>query len=212
MAKPRNAFERMAQEGAARIDKVRAEGRQLALLPDEPGQTAVEAGTGKPGRPKGAMGKGSSQLREWMASRGYRMPEEQLVRIAALDLEDGPMVAAMGMAEQVLAWSWDGAGAGQVPSPEQRLAVFLQCYAQIQRATEALLPYGTPKASSDVNVQQAVTFVMPGAQGQSPADQARDVTPADDEVLPADVRWQMQQNQQVSDDADEVSDDWSSDG
>jgi hypothetical protein len=216
MAKARNSFEEMARKGAARLDKVREAGQQLALLPDEAGATPVEVGTGKPGRPKGATGKGSSQLRRWLAAEGYRMPEEQLARIAALDSDEGPMLAAMAMAERVLAWSFDGAqtkdGGTRVPEPEQRLAVFLQCYAQIQRAAEALLPYGTPKAAPESGGAPVVQVInMPGAAAPERADRARDVTPGDSAMAPADVRWKVQQKQGLGEASPDDSDDGGSD-
>lgn len=213
MAKPRNSFEEMARKGAERLDKVRAQGRQMALLPDEAGQTPVEIGTGKPGRPKGAQGKGSSQLRRWLAAKGYRMPEDQLAQIAALDSEEGPLLAAMEMTEQVMAWAWDGAGAGELPKPEARIAVFMQCYAQIQRANEALLPYGTPKAAPEGGGAPVVQVInMPGGSAPDRSDRARNVTPADDAMAPADVRWNVQQNQRLAEGAADGSDEEGSDG
>lgn len=207
MAKAKNTIEAMAAKAAERLDKARAAGEQLALLPDEPGRTPQEAGSGsgKGGRPKGALGKGSSQMRDWLAAKGYRMPEDQLAEMAGLASSESAMMAAMARAEQVLAWAFDGAkdaeGNPRVPQAEQRLAVFQQVYATQLRAAEALLPYGTPKASPDVKVEQAVTFVMPGAQAD-PGAQARDVTPdprrMPSRLLPADVAYEIEQKQALS--------------
>lgn len=224
MSKPRNAFERMAQDAATRLDQVRAAGEQLAFLPDEPGRTPAEAGSGdaaaKGGRPKGAQGKGSSQLRKWLTARGLRLPEEQLADIAGLASSEGAMMTAMRQAEMLLAWAYDGAettdGKHPLPSPEARLSTFMQLYAMQLRAADALLPYGTPKASPDVNVQQAVQIVLPGASsGADRPAQARDVTPSRAGsrrgMVPADVAWEIEQDQRVDDDASDVSDEGNSD-
>lgn len=222
MAKARNTFERMASDAAARLDKVRASGEQLSLLPDEPGRTPAEAAElvpAKGGRPKGATSKHNSQLRQWLAERGYRLPEEQLARIAGLASSEDAAVAAMRQTEAVLAWAFDGAttkdGDPRGPSAEQRLATYLQLYTVQLRAVEALLPYGLAKASPDVAVSQAVTLVLPGGSGADGAAQPVDVTPQRDneprDLVPADVRWQMQQNQGLSETHDVVSDNGKSD-
>lgn len=207
MAKPRNSFEAMAADAAQRLDQVRASGEQLALMPDEVGRGAVEAGTGKPGRPRGAMGKGSSQLRRWLAERGMRMPEDQLAEIAGLASSEGAMLHAMAQAEQVMAWAYDGAEAavGQAeapgPAPEQRLALFMQLYAMHLRAAEALLPYGTPKAAPEGDKTPVVQINMPGTAAPDPGAAARDVSPGaapGHRMVPADVRHEMQQDQGLS--------------
>ncbi len=216
MAKPRNSLERMAQDAAARLDKVRAAGEQLAFLPDEPGRTPQEAGDGAPGkggRPKGALGKGSSQLRDWLAARGYRMPEDQLAELAGLASSEGAMLTAMRDAERVLSWAFDGErdkdGNPRTPGASDRLAMFQTLYAMQLRAAEALLPYGTPKAAPEVqSTQQAVLVLPQGAPDRG--DQARDVTPKQvarrPGLMPADVAHEMQRNQAVSD-ADPVNSD-----
>lgn len=219
MSKPKNSFERMAQEAAARLDKVRGSGQQLALLPDEAGPDPVEAGTGKAGRPKGAMGKGSSQLRRWLAAQGYRLPEQQLAEIAGLASSEGAMLTAMAQAEQMLAWAFDGAkdkdGNPRQPEPEQRLQAFLQLYAMSLRSAEALLPYGTPKAAPEGDERAPITIVVPGAVAPDRGPEPRDVSPVRAEIshdmAPADVRHKMQQKQQVSTSGGDVSDGGKSD-
>lgn len=201
MAKARNSFERLAEEARKRLDAAREVGEQLALLPDEAGRTPGEVGTGSPGRPKGALGKGSSQMRRWLADRGYRMPEEVLAEMAGLASGEGAMLTAMREADQVLAWAYgdqtDDEGEPMLPSPSQRVAMFSQLYALRLRAVEALLPYGTPKATPDVAVQQNVQIVVPSAPAQ-----ARDVTPRPARIggrmVPADVAHEIEQNQPVS--------------
>lgn len=209
MAKARNSFDRLAKEATERLDQARATGEQLALLPDEPGRTAVEVGTGSPGRPKGAMGKGSSQLRRWLADRGYRLPEDVLVEMAGLASSESAMLTAMREADQVLTWAYANAAGGVAPGPEQRLAMFQQRYAILLRAAEALLPYGTPKAAPDVAVQQNVQIVVPQAPAperyrdhEQPPRSPRIVG----RMVPADVAAEIEQKQDVSGSRDDASD------
>lgn len=221
MAKARNTWEKQAADAAARVDRAREQGAQLSLLPDEPGATPAEVGSDAPakgGRPKGATSKHNSTLRRWLADRGYKMPEDQLAQIAGLASSDDVAVQAMAEAEAVLVWAYDGhsgKGGGKGATAGERLQVFLQFYTVKLRAAEALLPYGLAKAAPDVAVQQAVTLVLPGAAGPQGADQARDITPGPGQsapsMVPADVRWQIQQNQQVSDASEGVSDSRKSD-
>lgn len=185
MAKPKNSFEVMARSAAERLDKVRAEGEQLSLLPDEPGRTVAEAGAGQVGRPRGAKNKVSNQMREFLSASGYQMPEDMLAQMAGLATREDAILTAMQNAERVLAWAYDGAtkkvkGKGEVPagpSASARLATFLQLYTVQLRAADALLPYGAPKATPDVQVNQHVNVVVPVQQGQ-PGDTARVVSPA----------------------------------
>ncbi len=208
MARARNSFERLAADAAERLDAARVAGEQLALLPDEPGRTAVEAsgrGGKTGGRPKGALGKGSSQLRRWLADRGYRMPEDVLAEMAGLASGQSVMLTAMARADQVLTWAHgkaDGEGlGGAAPGPEQRVALFTQLYAVMLRATEALLPYGTPKAAPDVAIQQNVQIVLPPLPARG--EMGRDVTPVAARIggrmVPADVALEIQQNQGLGD-------------
>ncbi|KAB6717724.1 hypothetical protein [Roseobacter sp. TSBP12] len=209
MAKPKNSFETMARAAAKRLDKVRAEGEQLSLLPDEGGLTPAQAGSVSAGRPKGAKNKGSTQMREWLASKGYRMPEDVLAQMAGLAKSQDAMLTAMESAERALAWAYDGAtaptkGVGSkpiVPTASARLNTFLQFYAIQLRAADALLPYGAPKATPDVQVNQNTTVIVPMAPqaAHDPAAFARDVTPAKGgRMVPADVAFERQQNQEVS--------------
>ncbi len=219
MAKARNSFERMAADAARRLDQARATGEQLSFLPDEAGRTPAEvaapdgAAPAKGGRPKGALGKVSSQLRDWLAARGLRMPEQQLAEIAGLASSEGAMMTAMRDAEAVLAWSYATEdGTGPVPSSEQRLSTFLQLYAMQLRAADALMPYGTPKAAPDVNVTQAVQLVVQGGdRGRAAQDVTPNAAPARRGLVPADVQWKIEQKQQDSEDAADASDQENSD-
>jgi len=138
------------------------------------------------------------------------MPEDVLAQMAGLASGPDAMVAAMEAAERVLTWAYADSAGGKTPSPEQRLAMFAQLYTVQLRAAEALLPYGTPKASPDVQVQDNRTFIL-AAQPSSSRDRAasaRDVTPAmDRRMMPADVAHQIEQNQRLSDDEIRAADD-----
>lgn len=208
MAKAKNSYEELTREADKRLAKVK--GRQLSMLPDEQGETIESVSEGKPvGRPKGAVNKGSSQLRKYLEAKGYRMPEDVIVQLAGLDDPKPPLVKAMEQVEEVLAWAYDGAkdkkGKAQMASPEERVRLLVSFLAVQQRAAEAMLPYGTPKAGSDTPSQPPVQVFVPGAPSQ-PAE-PRDVTPKPQQIggrmVPADVAWESQQNQQVSEDGAE---------
>lgn len=212
MAKPRNRFEIEAREAAERIEAARALGQQLTFLPDEAGAPPVDTTLRKAGRPKGATGKGSSQMRDWLAAKGYRLPEDVLAEMAGLASREDVLLATMLDVERVLVWAFANNPAGKDPSPEQRLGMFAQLLTVRLRAADALMPYGAPKATPDVAVTQAVQIVLPTAPAQAGdrADQARDVTPAmprlSGRMVPADVAHEIQQKQQVSKSRGAVSD------
>jgi hypothetical protein len=201
MAKPNSKAEAMAREAAARIDADRAAGKQLTFLPDEPQP-------GESGRAVRGKGKAASQLRDWLAARGMRLPEDQLAAMAGLATSDDVFTHAMATAERVLIWAQEGAtgykGAPIAPSMGQRLETFKFVYTAALRAAEALLPYGLAKVTPDVAAQPAVqVVVMPAGQaasGAQPGPQsARDVTPQARKLAPPPMPWEMQQNQQVAD-------------
>lgn len=204
MAKPSNQFEAMAREAAERIEAARAEGQQLTLLPDEPQ-------TGDSTRAARGKGKINSQLREWLAARGYRMPEDVLAEIAGLTSRDDVFTYAMARAEQVLSWAERGAtgikGAPAVQTMTQRIETFRLVFTAALRAAEAAAPYGLAKVTPDVNVQQAVQIVMPGAAAPSDrAVQAKDVTPSARRMAPPPMPGQIEQNQALGMASDRASD------
>lgn len=192
-----NSFQADARAAAERLDRARAVGEQLELLPAEP----IEGGEGKAGRGKG---KAVSQLRAMLAAKGFRLPEDQLARIAGLDSGEDAVMAAMAKAERVIAWAY---GKGATPKPEQRVGIFLQMYAAQVRAAEALLPYGlakvTPDAAPVVPVQVVVNQAPQGAQAVPPM---RDVTPPAPLLAPPPMPWEMQRNQAVAEAVDPASD------
>lgn len=202
MAKPNNQFEALARDAAERIEAMRDAGQQLSLLPDEPVATDSE-------RAKRGKGRINSQLREWAAQRGLRMPEDVLAEMAGLTSRDDVFLMAMARAEQVLAWAEAGAtgykGSPASPSMAQRVAAFQMIYTAALRAAEALLPYGLAKVTPDAAPVQAVqVIVQGGTAADGPAtgpDRARDVTPQAAKLAPPPMPWEMQRNQGLADGA-----------
>ena len=212
MARPDNQFEDLARQAAASIEASRDLAEQLTLLPDE-----ADGASLTPGKATRGKGKVFNQMREWLAQRGYRAPEEVLAEMAGLASREDAILTAMVQAERVLAWAGTGAvnrkfvvGVGHVdlpgpwlPTPADKLAVFQQLYATMLRAADALMPYGAPKATPDVSVTNVNQIVVQGAQPAPqparPGDRARDVTPEGRRIQPPPMPHQMQQNQQVSD-------------
>lgn len=183
----------MAREAAARIEADRAAGKQLTFLPDEP----QPGEGGKAGRGKG---KAASMLRDWLAARGMRLPEDQLAAMAGLASGDDVFSHAMATAERVLLWAQDGAtgykGAPVAPSMGQRLDTFKFVYTAALRAAEALLPYGLAKVTPDAAPTQVVQVVVAGSQvATSGPNTARDVTPKAGRIAPPPMPHEMQQKQ-----------------
>lgn len=214
MAEARNSYETLARKADERLQKVRARGQQLQLLPDERGVPIEDVAQGTGGRPKGAKNKGSSELRKWLAAQGYRMPEDQLAQIAGLGSDDPAITRAMHQVEEVMAWAFDGVrdkyGVYREPTPEQKISLLTSFLAIMERSAAALLPYGTPKASPDVSVNQTTNVIMPAmpSQPDDPGRSARDITPpAAHRMMPANVRHEIEQKQALSKSENRVSDD-----
>jgi hypothetical protein len=209
VAKAKNTFEEMAKVAAVRLRKMHDAGEQLTFLPDERGSVVDVVEDKAPGRPKGSKGKVNNQMRDWLAAKGYAMPEDVLAQMAGLANGGDAMMAALERTELVLAWAYDGAttkvkGGGTkpaTPSGGQRLAVFMQIYTIQLRAADALMPYGAPKATPDVNVQQSVYVNVPSAPAAGqPGDNARVVSGSrSGRMVPADVAYETEQKQDVSD-------------
>lgn len=195
-----NQYQALARAAAERIDQDRQLAEQLTLLPDGDEGETEDGGKG------GTRGKGKalSQFREWLAARGYQLPEDQIARIAGLSDGRDPIEGAMADAERILAWAETGAvsvkGSPAVQSMAARLQAFERCYAARLKAAEALLPYGLTKATPDAGDFLTIpVLAVPAAPAQAP--QMRDVTPVQGRrMMPADVAHQIEQNQQVTDD------------
>lgn len=208
MAKARNQYEVLAREAAERVELARAQGQQLTFLADEAGAPPVDTIDRKAGRPKGATNKGTSQLRDYLAAKGLRLPEQVLAEMAGLATSDDAVTHAIAQAERVLTWAYAGAldddGNPVEASPGARLSVFGSIYTAALRAADALMPYGTAKASPDTVVNQAVQIVMP-APAQAPVVEARAIRTG--RMVPADVAAGLEQNQRVSESGPSNSDD-----
>lgn len=194
-----NSFERMAAEAAERIDQARAHGQQLSLLADAEPQAVAE------GRAVRGKGKAVGQMREWLASRGYDLPQEQLARMAGLAGGADPVLAAMTTAERVLAWAYadktDKDGNPVKPTAHAFMNAFEMAYGVQLRAADAMLPYIAAKVSPDGPQAPVVQVVVAGGPA-APVDRAaaaRDVTPVQGgRMRSASATLDMQQNQQVS--------------
>lgn len=214
MAKPKNQYERDAREAAARLDRAREAGQQLTFLPDEEPASDVPA---KPGRPEGAKNKVSNQMREFLASKGYDMPENVLAQMAGLASRQDAIMTAIEHTERILTWAHDGAtekkkGGGERPSKAsaaRRLAVFMQVYTIQLRAADALLPYGAAKVTPDVtnNNQTVQVFQVPAAPAR-PGDGARVVEGrSGGKSEPPPMPKEIEQKQALTNPADANSDD-----
>lgn len=198
MAKPNSSVEALARDAASRIDAARAAGDQLTFLPDEPQPGESE-------RAKRGKGKATSQLRDWCAARGLRMPEDVLIEMAGMASTEDAFLTAMARTEQLLAWAQSGAvgrkGAPVEPSTSLRLATFQFVYTAQLRAVEALLPYGLGRVTPDPAPQVTVPIHLhaPAAPvAARPGDLARDVTPQQRRFGPPPMPHQIQQNQEVA--------------
>jgi hypothetical protein len=204
MPSPDNRFQVLAQEAADRLDRARAAGEQLELLPVAPDTDAamVPQGAGVPGRGRGKAQ--VSQVRSWLAAKGYRMPEDVLSEMAGLASGEDAFTTAMVRAEQAMLW------AGASLPPKARIDLFLQLYAMQLRAADALMPYGAAKVSTDAPRPASVQVNVIGGTVQDAGAQARDVTPregrAGQRIAPPPMPWEMQQNQAVADEGDDATD------
>jgi hypothetical protein len=210
MAKPNSMFEAEARDAADRIEAAKAAGAQLTFLPDEPGAD----GAGRPARGKG---KATSQMREWLAAKGFRMPEDVLAEMAGLTSREDIFLTAMAMTERVLGWAESGGRDvvqvlkdGVLIEKEldnrattgQRLATFQFVFTAALRSAEALLPYGlakvTPEDAPAAPVQVNVYGGSVAAQGPRGPDQARDVTPKARTIAPPPMPGEIVQHQEVA--------------
>lgn len=199
----RGLFEVKAREAAARLDRAAEVGRQLSLIPApaSPVDPAELAPRG-PGRPAGAKNKRTSKLRQMLAARGFRMPEDVLAELGGLSSRETSVELAMHRAEQVLAWAFGG----ETAAPGARLAIFLAIFKEQAHAAAAMLPYGLEKMTPDQGATTApVVLVMPGQAPQA-GDGARVIEASASDMAPPPMPGQIERNQQVSADRPEPSD------
>lgn len=210
MAKPNSSFEELARDAGKRIEDARAAGEQLTFLPDEPRPGESE-------RAKRGRGRATSQLRDWCAARGLRMPEDVLIEMACMASRDDVMLTCMAKAEQMLAWAQAGAASemewvnaeGETkgralrtePTLSERLSAFQFFYTAALRSADALIPYGLGKVTPDPAPQVTVPIHLhaPAAPiAARPGDLARDVTPQPRRFGPPPMPHQIQQNQDLA--------------
>lgn len=214
MSDPKRAeLETKAREAVGRLEKARAIGRQLELLPvpaspEDPGELEAAAAPRGPGRPPGSRNRSSSKLRRMLAARGFRMPEDVLVETAGLASRETALDLAMTRAEQVLAWAF---GPNASPHGGQRLAAFLAIIKEQTNAASALLPYGLEKMNPDQAPTGAPTFiVLPGGAAPRPGDRARIVdhqaAPSASDAAPPPMPEEIEENQGLARDDPAQSD------
>lgn len=168
-----NKRESAAREAAERLEAAREVGAQLVLLPSEasPADPSEIVPRG-PGRPAGSRNKRTSKLRQMLAARGYRMPEDVVAETAGLTARGVTGVElAMQRAEQVAAWL--EADTGIPLKRDQRLGLFVAIFKEQNGAASALLPYGLEKLTPDSAPMQSTVIMMPGAG--DPAARARTI-------------------------------------
>lgn len=206
-------FQELAAQAAQNIEAARAAGEQLTFLPDEAASAAATAGQRAP-RGKGKV---QSQLRDWCAARGFRLPEDVLIEMAGMASTEDAFLVAMQRTEQILAWAEAGArqtatGVNKdgllvtqkldtAATMAQRLAAFQFVYTAQLRAAEALLPYGLGKVTPDAAPAVLVPVMVAAPRGEAPVragDQARDVTPKPGRIGPPPMPVRGQGNQGLS--------------
>lgn len=211
-------FEDLARKAAENIEAAQAAGQQLTFLPDEVQNGALGAAGSRPPRGKGKI---TSQLRDWCAARGLRMPEDVLIEMAGMASREDAFIVAMQRTEQMLVWAEQGARQTMTgvrdgalvtvdldtsATMAQRLAAFQFVFTAQLRAADALLPYGLGKVTPDAPLAIPVpVFVASPSRGHA-ANQARDVTPQTRSISPPPMPNRMQQNQQLSETASGQSD------
>lgn len=188
MAKARNQWEAEAASMAQRIDEARAAGQQLGLFGDDAAEVEAKGGRGK--------GKALSSLREILARRGLRQPEDVLAHIAALDDPEGPVMAALKKAEAVALALY---GHAQAPA-KVKLDLFQQFYGHSLRALDALLPYGLAKVTPDAAPVQATQINVYAGQPAPQEDAAKAVSApaAPLRLAPPPMPHEIKQNQSVT--------------
>lgn len=158
---------------AERLDAARVVGRQLDLIPAEasPADVAELEPRGR-GRPAGSRNRRSSKLRQMLAARGFRMPEDVVAETAGLGARGlSGVELAMARAEQVVAWLEGRAPGGAAMKRAEVLGVFVTCWKEQNAAAAALLPYGLEKLTPDQAPAAVTNIVMPGAA--VPGDRAK---------------------------------------
>ena len=210
----KTAGDERVQEAEKRLAAAQATGQQLGLFaapasPADPADLPAPAG---PGRPKGSRNRRTSKLRQMLAARGYRMPEDVVGEMAGLGADVSQVELAMQRAEQVAAWlkgfplghdkAGAAVGAGSTLSRSEVLGLFHTILREQGDAAAALLPYGLERLTPESGPVVAPTVIMlPG--GAQPGDQARVIEgrTADraSEIAPPPMPGEVEGNQWLTD-------------
>ena len=210
----KTAGDERVQEAEKRLAAAQATGQQLGLFaapasPADPADLPAPAG---PGRPKGSRNRRTSKLRQMLAARGYRMPEDVVGEMAGLGAGVSLVELAMQRAEQVAAWlkgfplghdkAGAAVGAGSTLSRSEVLGLFHTILREQGDAAAALLPYGLERLTPDSGPVVAPTVIMlPG--GAQPGDQARVIegraSDRASEMAPPPMPGEVQENQWLTD-------------
>lgn len=200
-----NRRDTAAREAAERLEAAREVGAQLVLLPSEasPADPSEIVPRG-PGRPAGSRNKRTSKLRQMLAARGYRMPEDVVAETAGLTARGVTGVElAMQRAEQVAAWL--EADTGIPIKRDQRLGLFVAIFKEQNGAASALLPYGLEKLTPDSAPMQSTVIMMPGSGDRAASARTIEGSAASD-LAPPPMPARMQVNQRLADGEADASD------
>lgn len=186
------------REAARRLDAAQEVGRQLSLLPAEasPADPAELPAPAGPGRPKGSRNRRTSKLRQMLAARGYRMPEDVVAETAGLNASVSGIELAMQRVEQVAAWL-EADGLKRL-TLEARLGLFLAILREQGDAAAALLPYGLERLTPESGPVIAPTVIML-PQGGQPGDQARVIEGQASDMAPPPLPSEVKGNQWLTD-------------
>lgn len=202
-----NASDERVQEAERRLAAAQAAGRQLGLFAAPASPAEPEDLPAARGRPKGSRNRRTSKLRQMLAARGYRMPEDVVGEMAGLGAGVSQVELAMQRAEQVAAWlkglpvGWkDGVAYGEdaALTRGEMLALFHTILREQGDAAAALLPYGLERLTPESGPVVAPTVIMlPG--GAQPGDQARVIEGRASDMAPPPMPGQVEQNQWLTD-------------
>lgn len=202
---------------AERLEAAEAVGQQLSPLaveasPADPAELPAPAG---PGRPTGSRNRRTSQLRQMLAAKGMRMPEDVVAETAGLNARVSGAELVITRAEQVATWlrrfpvgTKEGAavGVGEQLTRGQMEGLFLAIYREQGDAAAALLPYGLERLTPDAAAVVAPTMIVLPQGGQA-GDQARVIDGSSSVIAPPPRPSEMQRIQQVSNATRVASDD-----
>ena len=121
--------------------------KQLELLdlPTDEGQASIKR---KPGRPKGAKGKGKDLLHAHLDQQGYHRPADRLAALAGLNSPLGPFDLAFERSAAICSKLG-------IHNPDKVLNVLHMVLKHQSQAAAALLPYTQAKITPDLVIDNA---------------------------------------------------------